>query len=198
MVLVSQEAPKFSLEAFLPSNEFGKISLDDYIGEKWVLLFFYPFDFTFVCPSEIIAFSNYIEEFEKRDVQILGCSVDSKFAHRVWTRMTPQEGGIGNIKFPLLADVSKTCAESYNVLHKEGMALRGTFLIDKSGLLQASSTYNSSIGRSIEETLRMIDACQHYEKYGEVCPANWKKGKKAMKPSPQGISEYLTNGKENH
>nr|AZL94362.1 peroxiredoxin 1 [Nephromyces sp. MMRI]AZL94364.1 peroxiredoxin 1 [Nephromyces sp. MMRI] len=194
-VFVSKEAPNFECEAFMPNGEFETVKLSDYKDKKWVLLFFYPFNFTFVCPSEIIAFSDSMEEFEKRGVQILGCSVDSKFAHRTWTRLPTSEGGIGQIKYPLLADVNKTIAKQFGVLHTDGMALRGTFIIDKNGVVQTSSINNAPIGRSVDETLRIVDACQHFEKYGEVCPMNWRKGKRAMNPTPEGVASYLLNKK---
>ncbi|KAF8819942.1 putative alkyl hydroperoxide reductase/ Thiol specific antioxidant/ Mal allergen [Cardiosporidium cionae] len=196
---VSQAAPYFHGTALLPDGSFGNIKLTNYLRKKSVLLFFYPFDFTFVCPSEIIAFDRAYEEFQKRDVEVIGCSVDSHHAHAAWSATPIEKGGIGKLQFPLLSDVSHKICADYGVLLPEGMALRGMFLIDKNGILQSSTINNLFLGRSVEEAMRMIDACIHYENYGEVCPANWKKGKKAIIASRDGISTYLkeeyTNGK---
>ncbi|PHJ25865.1 thioredoxin peroxidase [Cystoisospora suis] len=188
---IAERAPAFEAEAVMPDGTFGKLSLDQFKGKKYVILFFYPFDFTFVCPSEIIAFHRMCSEFEKRNCQLIGCSVDSKFVHNAWRNIQPKEGGIGKIDFPLLADVSHKIATDYGVLHPDGMAFRGLFLIDKNGVLQHSVVNNLPLGRSADEALRMLDALQHFEQYGEVCPANWKKGEKAMKPTAEGVKEYL-------
>ncbi|EPR63775.1 putative alkyl hydroperoxide reductase/ Thiol specific antioxidant/ Mal allergen [Toxoplasma gondii TgCatPRC2] len=189
--MVSQPAPAFEAEAVMADGSFGKISLSQFKGKKYVVLFFYPFDFTFVCPSEILAFHRLHGEFEKRGCQLLGVSVDSKFVHNAWRNVELKDGGIGKISFPLLADVSHKMAEDYGVLHPEGMAFRGLFLIDKEGVLQHCVINNLPLGRSADEALRMLDALQHVEQYGEVCPANWKKGDKAMKPTAEGVKEYL-------
>lgn len=193
MFLVGQKAPDVTCEAVMPDGSFNTISLKHFQGKKYVLLFFYPFDFTFVCPSEIIAFSKSIAEFESRNVQVLGCSVDSKFTHNAWRSQDLKNGGIGQVKIPLLGDVTKDVARAFGVLLPEGMALRGLFLIDKEGVVQHALVNNLSIGRSVTEALRVVDALQHHEKYGDVCPANWQKGEKAMTPSVAGVSEYLGN-----
>ncbi|CDJ59087.1 peroxiredoxin, putative [Eimeria maxima] len=189
--LVGQKAPDFTCEAVLPNGEFDTISLSRFAGKKYVLLFFYPFDFTFVCPSEIVAFSKAVADFEARDVQVLGCSIDSKFTHHAWRQQDLKDGGIGPVKIPLLADVKKELASAYGVLLPDGMALRGLFLIDKNGIVQHALINSLAIGRSVPEALRVVDALQHHEKYGDVCPANWQKGEKAMKPSAKGVAEYL-------
>lgn len=175
----------------MPDGTFDTISLRSFKDKKYVLLFFYPLDFTFVCPSEIIAFSRAISEFESRNVQVLGCSVDSKFAHFAWRSQELKSGGIGPVKVPLLADVKREVATAFGVLLPDGVALRGLFLIDKGGIVQHALVNNLSIGRSVPEALRVVDALQHYELHGDVCPANWEKGAKAIKPSFSGIAEYL-------
>lgn len=189
--LVGQQAPDVTCEAVMPDGSFDTVSLKHFQGKKYVLLFFYPFDFTFVCPSEIIAFSKCVEDFEARNVQVLGCSIDSKFTHTAWRSQDLKNGGIGPVKIPLLADVTKEVAKAFGVLLPDGMALRGLFLIDKQGTVQHALVNSLSIGRSVPEALRVIDALQHHEKYGDVCPANWQKGDKAMNPSPAGVAEYL-------
>lgn len=189
---VGKEAPFFKAEAVLPDNTFGEISLTDYIGKKYVLLYFYPLDFTFVCPSEIIALDRAVEQFKERDVQLLGCSVDSKFTHLAWKNRPLNEGGIGKINHPLLSDITKTIARDYNILFDNSVALRALFLIDKKGIIQHALINNLAIGRSVDEVLRIIDALQHHEKYGDVCPANWKKGSLSMKPSSEGVADYLS------
>lgn len=175
----------------MPDGSFDTVSLKQFQGKKYVLLFFYPFDFTFVCPSEIIAFSESIKEFEQRDVQVLGCSIDSKFTHTAWRAQDLKSGGIGPVKVPLIADIKKEFATAFGVLLPDGMALRGLFLIDKEGIVQHALVNNLAIGRSIPEALRVIDALQFHEKHGDVCPANWQKGQKGMKPSTEGVAEYL-------
>lgn len=189
---VGKEAPFFKAEAVLPDNTFGEISLTDYIGKKYVLLYFYPLDFTFVCPSEIIALDRAVEQFKERDVQLLGCSVDSKFTHLAWKNRPLNEGGIGKINHPLLSDITKTIARDYNILFDNSVALRALFLIDKKGIIQHALINNLAIGRSVDEVLRTIDALQHHEKHGDVCPANWKKGSLSMKPSSEGVADYLS------
>lgn len=189
---VGKEAPFFKEEAVMPDNSFKEISLTDYIGKKYVLLYFYPLDFTFVCPTEIIALDQALAEFKQRDVELIGCSVDSKFTHLAWKNRPLSDGGIGNIQHPLIADITKKIARDYNVLLGESVALRALFLIDKQGIIQHALINNLAIGRSVDEILRTIDALQHHEKHGDVCPANWKKGKLAMSPSKEGVAEYLT------
>ncbi len=190
MSLVQKPAPDFTAKAVMPNGEIESVSLSSFKG-KYVVFFFYPFDFTFVCPTEILAFSNHIKEFEKRSVQVLGCSIDSQHVHRAWRNTKVEDGGIGHIAYPLVADVNKTIARDYGVLLEGGMALRGTFLIDKSGVVRHETVNDLDLGRSVEETLRVVDALQHTEQHGEVCPAGWAKGKVAMKGTPQATASFL-------
>lgn len=190
MSLVQKQAPDFTANAVMPNGETKAIKLSDF-RDKYVVLFFYPFDFTFVCPTEIIAFSNHLAEFEKRKVQVLGCSIDSHHVHRAWRNTKIEDGGIGSITYPLLADVNKTIARDYGVLLEGGMALRGTFLIDRQGVVRQETINDLPLGRSVEETLRLVDALQHTEEHGEVCPAGWNKGKTAMKADPKGVASFL-------
>jgi peroxiredoxin (alkyl hydroperoxide reductase subunit C) len=190
MSLVQKPAPDFTAEAVFPNGEASNLTLSSYKG-KYVVLFFYPFDFTFVCPTEILAFSNHIEEFKKRNVEVIGASIDSAHVHRAWRNTKIEEGGIGKIAYPLVADVNKDIARSFGVLLEGGMALRGTFLIDKNGVVRQETINDLPLGRSVEETLRLVDALQHTEEHGEVCPAGWNKGKTAMKADPTGVASYL-------
>lgn len=188
---IGQKAPDFKGTAVMSDNEFKEISLSDYKG-KYVYLFFYPLDFTFVCPTEILAFNKKLDEFKKRNVEVIGVSIDSHFSHLAWKQTPVEKGGIGNIQYPLLADITKEISCNYCVLlEDQGIALRGSFLINKEGILQHYLVNNLPLGRSIDEALRMIDALQYTEKHGEVCPANWKDGAEAMKPTQKGVSSYL-------
>lgn len=188
---IGQKAPDFKGTAVMPDNEFKEISLSDYKG-KYVYLFFYPLDFTFVCPTEILAFNKKLDEFKRRNVEVIGVSIDSHFSHLAWKQTPVEKGGIGNIQYPLLADITKENSCNYCVLlEDQGIALRGSFLINKEGILQHYLVNNLPLGRSIDEALRMIDALQYTEKHGEVCPANWKDGAEAMKPTQKGVSSYL-------
>ncbi|QDU74687.1 putative peroxiredoxin [Bremerella volcania] len=189
-VLVQQPAPDFSAEAVMEDGSFKKISLSDYRG-KYVLLFFYPLDFTFVCPTEIIAFSEAIESFKQLNVQVLGCSIDSHFSHLAWRQTPRSQGGIGDIKYPLVADLDKTIAKNYDVLLPGGIALRGLFLIDKEGTVRHQVVNDLPLGRSVEEALRMVQALQFFEANGEVCPANWKEGARSIKASPEASKEFF-------
>ncbi len=191
MSLVQKPAPDFHAEAIMPDGETREISLSSFKGNKYVVLFFYPLDFTFVCPTEILAFSHRIEEFEKRGVQVLGVSVDSVHTHRAWRNVPVEQGGIGAIKYPLVSDLSKSIAQSFGVLLDEGIALRGTFLIDKAGLVRQSTVNDLPLGRSVDETLRLVDALQFNEEHGEVCPAGWQKGQKGMQADAKGVASYL-------
>ena len=184
-VLVQQQAPDFAAKAVMPDGQFKEISLEDYRG-KYVLLFFYPLDFTFVCPTEIIAFSDRASDFEKLDVQILGVSVDSEFSHFAWCNTDRSQGGIGKINYPLVSDMNKQIARDYDVLIDAGIALRGLFLIDKDGVVRHQVVNDLPLGRSVDEALRMVQALQYFEKNGEVCPANWQEGSRTIKP---GVSE---------
>jgi peroxiredoxin (alkyl hydroperoxide reductase subunit C) len=190
--LVTKEAPDFTAAAVMPDNTIKEdFKLSDYKG-KYVILFFYPLDFTFVCPSEIIAFNKKLEEFKKRNTEVIGVSVDSQFTHLAWKNTEVNKGGIGNVQFPLVADLSKKISADYGVLFDEAIALRGLFLIDKEGIVRHCVINDLPLGRNIDEALRMVDALQFFEKNGEVCPANWKDGEDGMSPSPEGVAEYLS------
>lgn len=207
-VLVGKHAPSFNAKAVVNGGEIiENFSLDQYLGKKYVLFFFYPLDFTFVCPTEILAFQERLTEFESRNVAVVGCSVDSEFSHWKWLQTDLKDGGIKGVKFPLVADLSKTIAENYNVLageydvnengetifKGEAVAYRGLFLIDKEGIVRHQLVNDLPLGRSVDEALRMVDALQYFEEHGEVCPANWHKGEKAMKATQEGISSYLAS-----
>ena len=189
--LVTKEAPDFTADAVMGDNSFAKLKLSDYRG-KHVVLFFYPLDFTFVCPSEIIAFDKALDKFKAKNTELIGVSVDSHFTHLAWKSTPVDQGGIGQIKYPLVADLSKNIARDYGVLVNESVALRGLFLIDKEGVIRHSVINDLGLGRNVEEALRMLDALQFTEEHGEVCPANWREGDDAMKPTAEGVAEYLT------
>ena len=189
-VLVTKEAPDFKAQAVMPDGSFQEISLSDYRGKK-VVLFFYPLDFTFVCPSEIIAFDHRVAEFEKRGVVVLGCSVDSHFSHHAWRNTAVENGGIGQVTFPLVADIDKNIARDYDVLFNESVALRGSFLIDENGVVRHQVINDLPLGRNVDEMLRMVDALAFHEKHGEVCPAGWQPGKATIKPDPTDKKEYF-------
>jgi peroxiredoxin (alkyl hydroperoxide reductase subunit C) len=186
---VGAPAPDFKTQAY-EAGKFREVSLKEFQG-KWVCLFFYPLDFTFVCPTEITAFSDRADEFKKLGAEILGCSVDSKFSHLAWSNLSRKEGGLGEINYPLLADITESIARSYGVLVNESVALRGLFLINPKGKVAYSVVHDLDVGRSVDETLRVIAAFQQVEKTGEVCPANWNAGKKTMKADPVKSKEYF-------
>jgi peroxiredoxin (alkyl hydroperoxide reductase subunit C) len=188
--LVTQEAPDFTAEAVMPDNTFGEITLSRYRG-KYVLLFFYPLDFTFVCPSEILAFNKRLDAFREKNCEVIGVSVDSKFTHLAWKNTALENGGIGNIQYPLVQDLNKAISRSYGILFNESVALRGLFLIDPHGKVRHSIINDLPFGRNVAEALRMVDAVQFYEAHGEVCPANWQEGEEAMRPTPEGVASYL-------
>ena len=189
--LVTKTAPDFTASAVMPDGSFkDDFKLSDYRG-KYVVLFFYPLDFTFVCPTEIIAFSSKTEEFKKRNTEVIGVSIDSKFSHLAWRNSDRKKGGLGEISYPLVADMDKKISADYDVLLDAGIALRGLFLIDKNGIVQHQLINNLPLGRNIDEALRMVDALQYFENNGEVCPANWTQGADSMKPDPQGSQEYF-------
>jgi peroxiredoxin (alkyl hydroperoxide reductase subunit C) len=190
-VQVTQPAPEFSATAVMPDNSFKELKLSDYKG-KYVVLFFYPLDFTFVCPSEIIAFNDKLGEFTSRSCALLGVSVDSHFTHLAWKNTPVNKGGIGNVQYPLIADLTKSIAREYGVLVNGAVALRGLFLIDREGIVRHALVNDLPLGRNVDEAIRLLDALQYTEQHGEVCPANWSKGKQAMKPSAEGVAEYLT------
>lgn len=192
MVQVQQKAPDFKAQAVMPDGSFKEIKLSDFKGKK-VILFFYPLDFTFVCPTEIIAFSDKIGEFEKRGVQVLGCSIDSHFSHLAWRNTPRKDGGLGEIKYPLVADVTKDISRAYGVLlENAGIALRGTFLIDEEGQLRHMVINDLPLGRNIDEAIRMVDALTFNQKHGEVCPAEWKPGGDTIKPDVAKSKEYFS------
>ena len=188
--LVTQEAPDFTAQAVLPDNTIADLTLSSYRGQN-VVLFFYPLDFTFVCPSEIIAFDKRIKDFKARNTSVIGVSVDSQFTHFAWRQTPVDKGGIGAIGYPLVADLSKKIARSYGVLLNDAVALRGLFLIDKKGVVRHALVNDLPLGRSVDEALRLVDALQFHEEHGEVCPANWKQGEKGMKPTAEGVADYL-------
>jgi len=188
--LVTQEAPDFTAQAVMPDSTFGELSLSSYRG-KYVVLFFWPLDFTFVCPSEIIAFDKALSEFNKRNTEVIGVSIDSHFTHLAWKNTPVNQGGIGNVQFPMVSDLNKQISEKYGVLFNDSIALRGLFLIDKNGVVRHALVNDLPLGRNVEETLRILDALQFHEEHGEVCPANWKPGEEAMKPTADGVAEYL-------
>jgi peroxiredoxin (alkyl hydroperoxide reductase subunit C) len=190
-VLVTKEAPDFKAQTVMPDGSFQEISLSDYRGKK-VVLFFYPLDFTFVCPSEIIAFDHRVAEFEKRGVVVLGCSVDSHFSHLAWRNTAVENGGIGPVKFGLVADLDKNIARDYDVLFNESIALRGSFLIDENGVVRHQVVNDLPLGRNVDEMLRMVDALDFHTTHGEVCPAGWQEGQAGMKPSAEGVASYLS------
>jgi len=189
---VTKQAPDFTAVAVMPDNTFNeKFSLSDYRG-KYVILFFYPLDFTFVCPSEIIAFDKALDRFKEKNCEVIGVSIDSQFTHLAWKSSPVVAGGIGNINYPLVADLDKKISQQYGVLLPEGIALRGTFLIDKEGIIRHMVLNDLPLGRSIEEAIRMVDALQFHEQHGDVCPANWKQGEEGMKPTADGVADYLS------
>jgi alkyl hydroperoxide reductase subunit AhpC len=188
---VTKEAPNFTATAVI-DEQFKTISLSDYRG-KYVCMFFYPLDFTFVCPTEIIAFSDKAAEFEKRNCQVLGVSVDSHFTHLAWIRTPRVDGGLGPLKYPLVADLNKKISCDYGVLLEDaGIALRGLFLIDTKGIVRHLLINDLPLGRSTDEALRVLDALQFVEKHGEVCPANWRPGSMTIKPNVSGSKEYFS------
>lgn len=207
-VLVGKKAPQFNAAAVVDGNQIVEgFSLDQYIGKKEVVFFFYPLDFTFVCPTELIAFQNKLAEFEKRNVAVVGCSIDSEFSHFAWLQTEKNKGGIKGVSYPLVADVTKTISKNYGVLagnevkdensgefafNGAAVAYRGLFLIDKEGVVRHQVINDLPLGRSVDEALRMVDALQHFEQYGEVCPANWKEGEDAMQATQEGVAEYLS------
>ena len=191
MSLVTRQAPDFSAQAVV-KDQITNVHLGQFRGQ-YVILFFYPLDFNFVCPTEIIAFQEHLEEFTKRNAVVLGCSVDSVFSHLAWNNLSRKEGGLGGVTYPLVADLNKEISKKYGVLLEgAGIALRGLFLIDKAGVVRHSVVNDLPLGRSIPEALRVLEALQFVETHGEVCPANWKPGEATMKADPVGSKEYFT------
>lgn len=190
--IVQSEAPDFKAQAVMEDGGVKEIRLSDYRG-KYVVLFFYPLDFTFVCPTEILAISDRIEEFKARNTQVIGVSVDSHFSHIAWRGTPRKKGGIGEVSYPLVSDLDKSICRNYGVLiEKPGIALRGLFLIDKAGKIRHITINDLPLGRNVDEVLRMVDAVQFNEKHGEVCPANWNKGAEGMKPDQKGLEKYAS------
>lgn len=209
MTLVNQKAPTFKAKAVINGDSVVDFDLEDHVGKHYLVLFFYPKDFTFVCPTELHAFQEKLSEFEAHDTQLIACSTDSEFAHYAWLNMPKNQGGIQGVTYPIVADVNKSIASRYDILagerwdsesqewnfdnNQDHVAYRALFLIDKEGIVQHETINNMSLGRNVDEVLRIIDALQHVERYGEVCPANWHKGNDAMKPDFPSTAEYLTN-----
>ena len=191
-LLVTNPAPDFTATAVMPDNSFNEnFKLSDFKG-KYVVLFFYPLDFTFVCPSEIIAFDKALEKFKAANCEVISVSVDSAFTHLAWKNTPRNKGGIGDVQFPMVADIDKSISKNYQVLVNESISLRGLFLLDKDGVIRHQLVNDLPLGRNVEEALRLLDALQFTEKYGEVCPANWNKGEDAMKPTAEGVADYLS------
>lgn len=197
-VLVGRKAPDFTAAAVLGSGEIvNELQLSKVSKDKYTLIFFYPLDFTFVCPSELIALDNRTEEFKKRGVEVLGVSIDSQFTHNAWRNTPIEKGGIGHVAYTLVADTNHSICQAYGVEHPvAGVALRGAFLIDKKGIVRAQVVNDLPIGRNIEELIRLVDALQFHEEHGEVCPANWNKGKSGMKATTAGVAAYLEENAE--
>lgn len=191
--LVGNQAPDFSEQA-LVNGEIGNVSLKDFSG-KWKILFFYPLDFTFVCPTEIVAFSDAAEKFREKNCELIACSVDSVFSHLAWTQQDRNDGGLGDVNFPIIADINKKVASDYEVLTDGGVSLRGLFLIDDQNVIQHATINNLSVGRNVDEALRLLAAYQYTAEKGEVCPANWTEGDDSMKPDPQGSKEWFNKHK---
>lgn len=206
MLLIGKQAPQFSANAVVNGAIVSEFNLDQYKGSKYVLLFFYPKDFTFVCPTELIGFQEALAAFEQRGVAVVGCSTDSEFSHWAWVNTPREQGGIEGVSYPIVADINKTISADYGVLagdeeidedgnilvSGELIAYRGLFLIDKNGIVRHQLINDFPLGRSIEEALRVVDALQHFEVYGEVCPLDWHKGEAAMTPSHEGVASYLS------
>ncbi len=191
-VLVGKEAPDFKTKAVVKGQIKEDFTLSQFRGEKYVVLFFYPLDFTFVCPTELHAFQEKLKDFRAKNTEVIAVSTDSWFSHIAWLETPKSKGGIEGVTYPLVSDFNKTISQDYDVLLEEGMALRGLFLIDKQGIVQSQTVNSLDLGRSIDEALRLVDALQFTEKHGEVCPANWHQGDKAMKPNTDGLKDYFS------
>ncbi len=193
-VLVGKQAPDFTAQAVMGNNEIRAYTLSKETAGKYVVIFFYPLDFTFVCPSELIAFDHRLDEFKKRGVEVIGVSIDSQFTHLAWKNTPVNNGGIGQVQYPLIADVKHEICRAYDVeFGAAGVAFRGSFLIDKKGVVRHQVVNDLPLGRNVDEMLRMVDALQFTEEHGEVCPAGWNKGKPGMKASTSGVAEYLAS-----
>jgi peroxiredoxin (alkyl hydroperoxide reductase subunit C) len=196
-VLIAREAPDFTAPAVMPSGEIKEqFKLSDLRG-KYVVLFFWPLDFTFVCPTEIIAHDRRLAQFKERNVEVVGVSIDSQFTHFAWRNTPVNDGGIGPVQFPMVADITHAITQAYGVEHPDGVALRASFLIDRDGIVQHQVVNNLPLGRNVDEMLRMVDALQFTEAHGEVCPAGWHKGDEGMQPTAKGVASYLTSKADN-
>jgi peroxiredoxin 2/4 len=190
--LVAKPAPDFTATAVMPDNTFkADFKLSNYRG-KYVILFFWPLDFTFVCPSEVLAFDKALPKFKAKNTEVIGVSIDSQFTHYAWRDTPVEKGGIGPVQFPLVADITKQISRDYGVLFDDAVALRGLFLLDKNGIVRHALVNDLPLGRNVNEALRMVDALQFHEEHGEVCPANWQEGDDGMVPTAAGVAEYLT------
>ncbi|MFC4161577.1 peroxiredoxin [Chitinimonas lacunae] len=193
-VLVGKKAPDFTAAAVLGNGQIvDRYNLVEATQGKYAVIFFYPLDFTFVCPSELIAFDHRLEEFKKRNVEVIGVSIDSQFTHNAWRNTPVEKGGIGQVGYTLVADVKHEIAKAYDVEAEDGVAFRGTFLIDRDGVVRHQLVNDLPLGRNVDEALRMVDALQFFEENGEVCPAGWSKGKAGMKASAEGVASYLAS-----
>jgi peroxiredoxin (alkyl hydroperoxide reductase subunit C) len=192
-VLVGKTAPDFTATAVLGNNEIKDITFSAVTKGKYAVVFFYPLDFTFVCPSELIAFDHRLEEFKKRNVEVISVSIDSQFTHLAWKNTPVDKGGIGKVGYTMVADVKHEIAKAYDVESAGGVAYRGSFLIDKAGVVRHQVVNDLPLGRNIDEMIRMVDALQFTEEHGEVCPAGWNKGKAGMNASPDGVAKYLAS-----
>lgn len=195
-VLVSRQAPDFTAPAVMPD---GSIIDDFQLSElrgKYVVLFFWPLDFTFVCPSEIIAHDSRIDRLRELGAEVVGVSIDSQFTHYAWRQIPPSRGGIGEVRFPIVSDVKHGICRAYGIEHEDGVALRASFLIDRNGIVQHQVVNNLPLGRNVDEMVRMVEALQFTEEHGEVCPAGWSKGQEGMVASPQGVADYLSRNAE--
>ena len=197
VVFVGEEAPNFVEKAIMPDNSIEfEFNLREYANGSKVVLFFYPLDFTFVCPTEIMAFNNRLGEFAEKNTKVIAVSVDSHFSHLAWKQTPNNKGGIGNVQFPMVSDLNKEISLMYNVLYSEGVSLRGTFLIDEDFVVRHSLVNDLPLGRNIDETLRTIDALNFHQEHGDVCPAGWKEGDEAMEATSEGVADYLTSNAE--
>jgi peroxiredoxin (alkyl hydroperoxide reductase subunit C) len=195
-VLVTKEAPDFTAAAVLPDGSIKEDFKLSSLRGKYIVLFFYPLDFTFVCPTEIIAHSKRMDEFKKRKVEVVAVSIDSQFSHHAWRNTPVNKGGIGEVKFPMVADVNHEITRAYGVEHPASIALRASFLIDKDGNVRHQVVNDLPLGRNVDEMLRVVDALQFHEKHGEVCPAGWQKGDDGMKATADGVADYLSSHSE--
>ncbi|MGA1875631.1 MAG: peroxiredoxin [bacterium] len=192
-VLVAQKAPDFMAPAVMPDGSINEhFKLSDWQG-KYVVLFFWPLDFSFVCPTEMIAFDHRMDQFKERGVEVVGVSIDSQYVHLMWRNTRVERGGIGPVQYPMVADVKHEITRAYGIEHPEGVALRASFLIDRAGLVQHQVVNNLSLGRDIDELIRVVDALQFTEKHGQVCPAGWKKGETGVKETLEGVADYMAS-----